>query len=543
MVRWKAVNALLFSYFRDELSLVEESQAAWQAMRIENSRQAVFFGCRAGQFPQAYATFNDCLLGAHGSSTLDNYPKVGSHTENLAILKAFFGDDHWEEPLSESKKLLSKLLRTVAFSLRTQGQLAKSLTAHRNAQRAQMETADIDRASIAQAEFPEVTIDNAEDLLSVGTLYGLITKVLVLQGNFAKAIEQAKLGTKLIGHVLPFVNSDCHASKDANDTSLEAKIHGNAFKFYTAIEADLAAAYHHNGDVEQATQAFERSRQDVYYSSYPILRAERMVQYCEFLLDKGDYEEVIKATKAADEFCELNNDKDGVPLRNKAMLLDYAINGYIYGRAVAEQFDQQFWNERLDDPPSLVKSSETVTAPLADILERPQDLSKLKEDYVRNNRRKFLEADQSLPCFGDLAFAMVMLERIGRQDWLPKVYCVASMACRLISTYTKDDTESDRYFKDANDFLCKAERTIKSYEGQEVQQKIFFADYLVERARFKTAFASPNRFTASESLAAIDDAEHYIKEMRYRRYTEIEDLYQQLLALRSISTALMAGGA
>ena len=486
---WDRANQLLFEHHLEKAIKFEvehrnEKLNAAEQRCMNAAKSAVFYGCRRQPkdeetkrfaLQSAFTVYMMFLKGDHvivdkdkdyaeeevireyialrddkvvadaSRQSSDTFPRIGSYAENLSLLRNFFeratdrriGSDWASLPEGLSKKASAQVFFDAAFALRAQGRLTQAADCYEEALNLRREIFDAGDKSV------EVCKD-------LSTSYGSFAKVLIMQGRGQDAVDQANAGANL-----PFLNE--------SDLPFE----------YTSIMADLGAAQHIAGNPKGAHKAYvdSRDKKILSASKEEILYAERMVQYCDYLLDLGDHQKAETVLRKADEVLEALGDEE-LFLRYR---LDYAINGYIHGRILVVKYDEK----------TLFGNREAISASfLNELQDCVQDGTGRAQEQKRLSR---IDNDVSMHqrnlCSGDIIHARKELELISRRDWLVKVYTAAAGVARAVAI---ESPESEALSNKADHYLSRAGRLadpLAKGSIDEIEFKPFYIDFLIEAAK------------------------------------------------------------
>lgn len=241
---------------------------------------AVAHGCQAGRHQEAlYEVFWRRIRREREAFSVH---KLGTFSADLAALSGFF-DPPWRQPVARlTEDAKSFVLNEAGCDLQALGRLAEAAQPMQAALEATIEQEDWENA--------------AQDADNLSELY-------LTSGDLAPALDYAQQGV------------------DLADRS------GNAFRRVDNLTA-LADALHQAGRMSEAEAAFRQAEetQKEQESQFPLLYSHPGFRYCDLLLSKGKYRQVLDRAGQTLEWVKQKYDYG-------LGLLDIALNHLSLGRA------------------------------------------------------------------------------------------------------------------------------------------------------------------------------------------------------------------
>jgi tetratricopeptide (TPR) repeat protein len=268
---WKEAHGRLYEYYKKQAKeypdTIEEMLPLYRA---------VVHGCRAGRYQEVLdeAYWQRLLRRDEHFS----WKKLGIFGADLAAISGFF-DTLWSQPVSGlSDNTKAFVLNQAGLYLRALGRLKEA---------AQPMKAGLDDY-IAQ-----------ENWWSAGQVAINLSELYLIMGDMIKAVDYA------------------YKSAEFADRS------GDAFKRYDS-RATLADALHQTSNMAEAETFFKEAEeiQKKDAPKYPLLYSMPGFKYCDLLLGKGKYKEVLSRAEQTIEIAERNN-----------WLLDIALDHLSLGKA------------------------------------------------------------------------------------------------------------------------------------------------------------------------------------------------------------------
>jgi tetratricopeptide (TPR) repeat protein len=271
---WTGAHRRLYDYYKN----LPEKEQPDTLEEMQPLFAAVSHGCRAGLHQEALdeVYWDRIKRGNEHYST----KKLGAFGADLAALAGFF-EKPWKEPspnLTEPDQAL--VLNLAGFRLRALGRLREAAEPMDAALAALVKREDWENAAIAA---------------------GNLSELWLTLGAVNRAVDYARQGV------------------DYADRS------GDGFQKY-ARRTDLADGLHQAGQAGEAEELFREAEamQKEEQPEYPFLYSLRGFKFCDLLLSRGRYKEVLDR---AEQTLEWANQAFGVSL------LDFALNYLSLGRA------------------------------------------------------------------------------------------------------------------------------------------------------------------------------------------------------------------
>ncbi len=254
---WKEAHGRLYEYYKTQAkeypNTIEEMLPLYRA---------VAHGCRAGRYQEALEEVYWQRIrrkNEHFSTK-----KLGAFGADLAAISGFFNTS-WSQPvtgLKDSSK--SWVLGQAGYYLRALGRLREA---------AQPMGASLD-ANIAQ-----------EDWNNAARAANNLSEIYLTIGDTAQALDYAKQSVEFA---------------DRGDSAFERM----------GMRTVLADALQQAGNISEAEHHFQEAEkiQKKWQPEYPLLYALQGFNYCDLLLDKGKYKEVLNRAEQTLEWAKTGGD-------------------------------------------------------------------------------------------------------------------------------------------------------------------------------------------------------------------------------------------
>lgn len=300
---WREAHGRLFEYYRN---IAEPYPATLEGLAPLYA--AVAHGCAAGRHQEAL----DDIYWARIQRREEFFPsnKLGVHGADLAALASFFAEA-WRLPvtaLSEADQ--GFIFNQASFRLQSLGRLAEAIEPMQGGLQRHRGSESWKQAATA-----------ANNLSQLASNRGILSEAIRLA-------EQSVALAHRSGEVFPLLLACCR----------------------------LAAALHQTGEIAQAGARFREAeeRQGRGQPQYPKLYSVQGFEYCDFLLDRGEYQDVEKRANASLEIA-----------RQNGWLLDMALDHLSIGRALLLQAtgksDLRAATEHLDEAVDGLRQAGEVT--------------------------------------------------------------------------------------------------------------------------------------------------------------------------------------
>jgi tetratricopeptide (TPR) repeat protein len=266
---WKEAHSRLYEYYK-------KSQQKEYPDTIEEMLplyRAVSHGCQAGRHQEAF--FDVYWKRILREGEFFAIYQLGAYGADLAALSGFF-DEKWSKPVAGFRdNWKAWLLNAAGFALRALG---------RPAEAAQPMKASLEAYIVQEKRENAAVVAN-----------NLVLLYLII-GDITKALEYAKQSIKL---------------EDRR---------GNGFQ-RNCQQDEGAAALHQAGSMTEAEHLFQEAErmQKNRQSEYPFLFSVRGFQYCDLLLDKRNYNEVLSRAKQTIKIVEKCNWLSDIALDNLSL--------------------------------------------------------------------------------------------------------------------------------------------------------------------------------------------------------------------------------
>ncbi len=270
---WKEAHSSLYEYYKS----VPEKELPDTLEEMEPLFAACAHGCMAERYQE---TIED-VYWERIKRKQEHYctSKLGAFGSDLAALAGFF-EEIWSKPASALNELFQAgVLNWAGFRLRALGRLREA---------AQPIQAGME-SSIQQEDWKGAAQDA-----------GNLSELWLTLGEVEKAVDYARQSVDF-------------ADRSGDDFQKESK------------RTTLADALHQAGDLEEAERLFREAEamQKERQPQYPCLYSLQGFRFCDLLLSRGRYAEVLERAGQTLEWAE----------QNRAALLDHALNKLSLGRA------------------------------------------------------------------------------------------------------------------------------------------------------------------------------------------------------------------
>jgi tetratricopeptide (TPR) repeat protein len=268
---WKEANLRLYEFYKN--STIELPETLEEMMPLY---AAITHGCRAGRYQETLEEvyWSRILRGKEHYS----WKKLGTLSADLAAISSFF-EFPWHKPAEElSKKAKSFLIGQTGLYLIRICRLSEAVQ-------------PMEAALIAFIE--------QNDWKNANRVANNLSELNLTYGKLSEALKYAKKSVEF-----------ADKSKDEFER--------------LGIRTTLADALHHSGNLEEAEKLFIKAEeiQKNWQKEYPVLYSLQGSRYCDLLLGKGKYKEVIKRAVNALKIAERNN-----------WLIDIGLDNLSLGRA------------------------------------------------------------------------------------------------------------------------------------------------------------------------------------------------------------------